>query len=275
MNTKLQLTESTFGSQSSSKCDLLLQIGVNNISYAVIEKGPEQLRSLCEVDGTLKDLEMLVAADATLGHDYRKVKISVDSTRFTFIPQEVFSEFYIENYAKFIQPASTSDLLLNDIRAFSIKNLIAVESEIQNLLKKHFPTATIFGQATPFIEGCWKVSKETEKQQLFINLRPRHFEAVIIKEEQLLFYNIFECQLPDEFNYFLLLLIRQFGLEAVNTKVMIAGTLEADCPFYPRLKKYFDDIQPADAGLLATSSETFELISLQPYFSLLSLNLCE
>lgn len=275
MNTKLQLVESNFDPQVAPQCDLLIQVGAESISYAVIEKGSDQLKALVEIEGSLKDLELLYTTNALLGYQYRKTKISVDTTKFTFIPREVFSDFYIENYAKFIQPRSASDLLINDIRGFKIKNLIAVETETQNILKSHFPAAAIFSQATPFIEGSWKISKDTVKNQLFVNIRQDSFEAVLIKDGQLHFYNIFECELPDEFNYFLLLIIKQFNLQTSDTMVVASGSIELKDPFYFRISKYFDNISIADVSLLIRYYETFELISLQKHFSLLSLNLCE
>lgn len=277
METRLQLIEGNFESQQSGKSDLLIHIGHGHISYAIVDKGREQLKALADYTAGLSDLETMMQSDRYLKYYYRKIKIMVNTFRFTFIPGDIYSASEIDNYAKFISPGSPADVIVNDIRAFRIKNVMAVDTALQQAISSHVKQPVFYSQANPFIEGARKATRNIEPglYGLCINLQPESMEIAIIQDENLLFYNLFESHTPDEFNYFLLMLIKQFELDTENTEVIAAGQIEQNDICYLRLKKYFNHIKFADPCTFVQCSDTFAQVNLHHYFSLLSLNLCE
>lgn len=274
METRLQLIEENFESQQSGKSDLLIHIGQETISYAIVDKGREQLKALVEYKATVSELEDIIKSDRYLNYFYRKIKIATDTFKFTFVPHEIYSESEVDDYAKFISPNSASDILVTDIRPFRIKNVTALDIEFRRQLSSLFQQPSFFSQADPFIAGSFKIYSVKDPVQLFINLQPGRLEICVIKEGRLLFYNLFESAGADDFNYFLLLVINQFNLNAACL-VTVSGKTDSNEACYERLKKYFDKIEFADPCIFARCFETFNSIDLHRYFSLISLNLCE
>ena len=275
METRLQLTEENFESQQSGKSDLLIHIGEENISYAIVDKGREQLKALADYKANLSDLDTILASDRYLKYFYRKIKISTNTFKFTFIPRDLYRDSDINDYSQFISPKSPADVLVNDIRPFRIRNVTSVDTEIQNVISARFNKPVLYSQANPFIEGAFNISTVANLYSLCINFQQERLEIAVIKEGALLFYNFFESKTPDEFNYFLLLVVRQFNLNTENTKVRIAGEAEKNDDNYSRVEKYFSSIESADPVAFVQCSDTFNQVNLSRYFSLLSLNLCE
>lgn len=275
METRLQLIEGNFESQQSGKSDLLIYIGSDHISYAIVDKGREQLKALVDYKAGVSDLHEIMQTDRYLKYYYGKIKIITNTFKFTFIPRDIYDSSEIADYSKFISPKSPADIITNDIKAFRIKNIMAVDADFQEKITSHFNQPVFYSQANPFIEGVRKIAQETDKYRLCINLHSEMMEIAIINDENLLFYNLFETRTPDEFNYFLLLVIKQFDLNAENTSVLIAGRVETNDESYLRLEKYFNHIKFADPCGFIQCSETFAAVNYHHHFSLLSLNLCE
>lgn len=283
MNDQLHPIDSSFQSQHSGKCDLLIHISSTSIAFAIIDIVQDQLKVLFEsplsYDGdkasVLERLDNMLESDRRLKFHYRKIKISVDTFKFTFIPQEIYSENYFKDYVKFISPNLISDVCVNDIKAGSIKNIFAIDAYLQYELGSRFKKPSIFSQATPFIEGIAKISNNETYEQLFINMQPERFEAGLLHRGKLSFYNLFDCRNPDEFNYFLLTIVEQFQLKKAQATVTLSGQINENDEFYNRVQKYFDYITFANSNELISQHGIFNNTPSHHYFSLISLNLCE
>ncbi|HEY0897613.1 MAG TPA: DUF3822 family protein [Sphingobacteriaceae bacterium] len=270
MKIKLQQAEETFGPAQARDCDLLLAIGRERMSFAVISTGHE-LMALSEILSGPDDLPGVYSAFPLLSYPYRRVRISVGTSKFTLIPGEVFAENQLSNYARFVKPQQSSDVLYTDVPGFGIRNLAAVETAWQQTLKSYFPEAEITSQIDPFLCGISRRLPEGDASWYF-NLGDRSFEAALVREGRLLFCNIFEIAGPDDFNYFLLLLLKEFP-EAARCKAVVSGNIGTEDPFYLRLTKYFREIETADMTWVKRS-ERFSAVPFHHYSTLLNLILC-
>ncbi len=270
MKIKLQQAEETFGPAQAPNCDLLLAIEPERISFAVMNTG-HQLLALSEILTGPQDLATVHNTFPLLAYPYRRVRISVGTSKFTLVPGEVFAEDKLRHYSRFVEPKQSSDILFTDVPGFGIRNLVVLETAFQHMLKSWFPEATITSQIDPFLCGISRQLPQGDASWYF-NLGDRSFEAALVHEGRLLFCNTFEIAGPDDFNYFLLLLLKEFP-EASGRKAVISGSIGTDDPFYLRLKKYFRDIETADMSWVKRS-EVFSALPLHHYFTVLNLSLC-
>src|SRR4051812_36528729 len=116
MNTpKIHLTEHNFQSQHSGKCNLLIKISKQRLSYAIVDQGNDQLKALFDSPvGDPNEIKTLIQNDPFLKFHFHKIKISVEPSKFTFIPREIYSEPDVDSYSLFIQPGAHSDVLVKD-----------------------------------------------------------------------------------------------------------------------------------------------------------------
>ena len=279
MNNLIDFTDKQFQPNNSSACHLLIHLDSDSYSYAIVDKEQNRLSVLFkkyfpqspDTFSAFNRLEILRAENENVNLDFGKVKISVETKAFTFIPEELYASADLPKYGKFIGVEPSVVLLNSDIRPLGIKAIAAVEPNLANDLKVTFSDPLIVSQANPFIAGIYQLQAQGE---LFLNFNHDSFEAAVFRKGTLELYNIFETSNNDEFNYYILNLINQLELDR-NFPVVLSGEIDSGNERYLRLQKYFEQLTFADASLLANGREVDKQFALHRVFSLLSLDLCE
>jgi hypothetical protein len=283
MNKLLHLIDDEFQSQNAAKCDLLIHLGFESIQYAIIDKVRDELKALVEyeLDGTsspkslIEAIESLPECNKEFKYPFNKVKISFDSYLFTFIPQELYVEADLYEYAKYIESTHANDVLAKPIAAANIQNVFKINSDLHLKLKNIFGEAIILNQANAFIQGIIKNYPQGEKSALIIDIHQKHIQIAHLEHSKLAFYNIFDCMNADELNYFLLNCIETLKINVQDCSMMLSGKVVKGDESYQRIEKYFGDIQFADAELIVRHPEKFNEVLRHQFFSLISLDQCE
>jgi hypothetical protein len=278
MNTgdPLRICDSSFQSQHAAKCDVLIAVDGRRIQFAIIDQLQDQLRLLSDrpvQHDPARELATLLEEEPLLGFHYRKIKVSMLSRAFVFIPSEAYSEQLLPVYSSFIQ--TTEQVRVTHLRGPRIKNIAALDPAIMSATTHKFGNVNFFSQVDPFIGAFTKSHFKPTKVQLFLLFRDDVVETAFSEAGRLRLYNVIDKRTPDEFNYFLLLLIRQLRLGSAHLQVVIAGIIEEGDDYYARLAKYFGEIVFTDSSKLVKMNETFAGVSQHRYFSLLGINLCE
>ena len=279
----LHLVDDEFQSQNAAKCDLLIHIGIESFQYAIIDKVRDELKALVEYElpnisnqgDLIQAIENLSECTKEFKYTFNKVKISIDSYQFTFIPDEFYQSGNDEEYAKFITSKQESVILCNPIPAAKIKNIIAIHSDLHLALNRIFHNPKIYGQASSFIQGILKSFKQNTEPSLYIDIHQKHVQFAYFKQSELSFYNLFDSINAIEFNYFILSIIESLKLDLDHTAIILSGQVMQNDEYYQRIEKYFKDIQFADSRLIIKHPELFDKVSSQTFFSLLTLDQCE
>lgn len=280
MNNPILFTDDQFNPQNAGACHLLIHLETSSYSYAIIDKKNGRLNVVAKnyfpantsAFSALNRLEILIAENEFVNLEFEKVKISLQTQAFTFVPQELYSQDDLPQYSKFLGAQPDSILIDTDIHPFDIKNIYAVDAEVENILRKSFTDVLIVSQANPLIAGMNNLKKNGNTGELFLNFSHDSFEAAVIKGDTLQFYNIFEITNSDEFNYFLLNLIDELSINREQA-VIISGDIDSQSEHYTRLQKYFDRIYFSEP--MINNAEAFDGFKSHAFFSLLSLDLCE
>jgi hypothetical protein len=279
----LHLVDDEFQSQTAAKCDLLIHIGVETIQYTIIDKFREELKALVEYElpvisnqsDLIKAIEGLSECNKEFKYPFNKIKISIDTYQFTFIPDDLYQPDNDQEYAKFIHNTEHSVILCNPIPAAKIKNIIAIHSDLHLALNRIFHHPKIYGQASTFIQGILKNFKQNTEQSLYIDIHQKHIQFAYFKQSELSFYNLFDSINVIEFNYFILNIIESLKVDLDHTAIILSGQVLQNDEYYQRIEKYFKDIQFADSRLIIKHPELFDKVSSQTFFSLLTLDQCE
>ena len=279
----LHLVDDEFQSQNAAKCDLLIHIGIESFQYAIIDKVRDELKALVEYElpnisnqgDLIQAIENLSECTKEFKYTFNKVKISIDSYQFTFIPDEFYQSGNDEEYAKFITSKQESVILCNPIPAAKIKNIIAIHSDLHLALNRIFHNPKIYGQASSFIQGILKSFKQNTEPSLYIDIHQKHVQFAYFKQSELSFYNLFDSINAIEFNYFILSIIESLKVDLDHTAIILSGQVMQNDEYYQRIEKYFKDIQFADSRLIIKHPELFDKVSSQTFFSLLTLDQCE
>ncbi|HYK76349.1 MAG TPA: DUF3822 family protein [Daejeonella sp.] len=277
MNNPIHFTDENYRRQQPGNDDLLIHISAHSISYAIVNEN--QIKVLFEADFSehektplAKRFEQFWQSQPQLQTEFKSTKVSVVTGKFTFIPTQLYTESELDGYAKFVQPNRATDVLVNNISPAELKNIVVIDTLLQQELQKRFKNLSIFSQVEPFIEGIYQTNNKSSNH-LFLNFYTGGFEAAFLQNGHLRFYNTFQVENADEFNYFLLNLIQQFGPDTKETKITLTGMIGQNDEIYKRIQKYFADISFGKSNQPINNLPTN--ISAHTYFSLLSLHLCE
>lgn len=280
----LQLIDNTLQSQTAAKCDLLINIGIRKLQYAVIDKVRDELKAIAEyelpeiisLNDLISAIEQLPETKREFKYPYNEIKVSFDSYKYTFIPELMFETENEHEYSKFINPSASDLILSNRIKSAQIRNIFAIDASFNAALSHMFHKPSIINQASSFIEGIKKTNPYKTNNCLFVDFQTGHIQIAYLKNSELLIYSLLECINADEFNYFLIHTIEVLALDLSSTKLILSGQIaKENDENYQRILKYFKSPLFADSKLLFSHPELFEILEPHTYFSLLSLKECE
>ena len=283
MNKLLYLSDDEVQSQLATKYNLLVHIGLETFQYAIIDNTRDQVKVLAEFEipkvtntaELIKAIEELPESSRQFKFSFNSVKISFDTSNYTFIPADLYVEGNRQDYGKYLSLTGTREIFVNNISSAEIKNVVAIETELSDALHRIFQKPKIYNQAVPFLEGIQKTLSREDDLVCFIDIQPGHFQVGLLKDFKLEFYNSFEYANADEFNYYLLNIIESLAVQIEQTPIVLSGQISKTDEIYQRIEKYFDNIRFIDSEHLRKYSDKFENVPPHTFFSLISLDLCE
>jgi len=277
------LFDDDFQSQNAAKCDLLIHLGFETFQYAIIDIVRDELKSLAEYQipsssspqELIQAIEKLPEYNREFKFPFHKISLSVDTFKYTLIPESLFNEESLAHYTRFFQSAIPGEIFQNSIKSERIKNIFSISKELYTDLNRIFNEPVIYSQSCTFIEGIKKTYKERASGSLFIDIHKKHIQLALFNDSGLVFYNIFDCQNADELNYFILNTVETLQLKSDETSLILSGEINSDDEYFKRLEKYFSEISFADSRLIVNHSEKFDEYSSHTYFSLICQEQCE
>ncbi|WP_412465448.1 DUF3822 family protein [Pedobacter sp. KLB.chiD] len=264
-NNSLLLVDPNFKA-ASAHCHLLLKITNDSFSYAVVDQDTAEIYVIFDQQGcddVQKELKSAFQTDSYLSLNYTIIKAAVHTSNFIFIPDEWFDEESLAVYAQYLGSDGRVYTKHNEQLGFNTvfclnKDLIASLPEKADLFPQSEPLMALFNHLAD--------------ESLLIDFTAVSFNVLYVKDKKVIFQNHYESENAEEFNYFLLLMIEQLGLND-TIPVYLQGIINEDDEHYNCLLKYFNQLY----FFLPAGKQNSELLADMPkhYFSgLLALTLC-
>lgn len=265
-NNSLLLVDPNFKADASANCHLLLKITNDSFSYAVVSRDTEEINIIFDKQGcedVQQDLKSAFETDKYLSLNYGAVKAAVHTSNFIFIPDEWFDDENLAVYAQYL--GSDAKVYTKHNKALGFNTVFCLNDEV----KTHLPEkADLFPHSEPLVALFNHLADEA----LLIDFTAVSFNVLYTRDKKIVFQNHYESETAEEFNYFLLLMIEQLGLND-SIPVYIQGIINEDDEHYNCLLKYFNQLY----FFFPAGKQNSELLADMPkhYFSgLLALDLC-
>lgn len=271
-NNNILLIDPAFDPASSSACNLLVKVGTDHLSYAIINKETKQVyvvfdQQECE-DGTLKLAERL-KTDLYLALAYQEVKTAVHTDNVVSIPNEVYNETSLNTHAKFLTGVNHGNLYTQSLSHFGFTTIFALPKATDQILNTHLTNSKRYQHNA----GLFALAEKVAGTALFLDFSVGSLHTLYLKDQQVVFQQCYEIANIEEFNYYLLLMINQLHIDPKQTDIHLAGIIHDGDEKYNCLLKYFTSIQ----FINITNEPAQEILDEMPlhyYSSLLALNLC-
>ncbi|TDG36876.1 DUF3822 family protein [Pedobacter changchengzhani] len=265
-NNSLSLIDPNFKNDASSNCHLLLKITNNSFSYAVVDEKTGKINLIFDkqhCENIEDELKMAFKNDLYLSKPYSAVKVSAHTSNFIFIPNEWFNADDLSVYSQYL---ASSGKIYSKPTKLGFNTIFCIDDFIAEQLPNE---ANIFTQASSLIA----VIDALPNHALLIDFTSSSFNVLYTKDGKLNFQNHFSAETGEEFNYFLLFIIKALDLND-SIPVYIQGIIDEDDAHYNCLLKYFNQLY----FFTPQKNSDNELLADMPkhYFSdLLAIGLCE
>ena len=281
MDKLLYVTDEELQSQLAPKCDLLIHIGLDSFQYAVINNGFSKLMLLAEYSraedrtgkDSLGDIKELPEFHKEFKYPFNRIIISYESSNFTLIPSELFSEDSIKFYQSYLKSSESDEVLVSKTADSKIRSVSLIASELKNAFVTSISKPLIYDDPSSFINAIMHYNNGASTK-LFVDIQKRHTRIASLRNNELLFYNLFETANSDEVLYYLLGLSSQFALDNSNLKLILSGNIMEGDELHQKLEQAFSALSFADSASFVHIPDSFRNTPSHRYFRLISLLKC-
>lgn len=268
----MDYTSPAFDIQKIDSYTLLVQAGNKDHALAVVDDDGNLLLL------TTFDLDNLhsQAADV-LDAPFARVRVACPQHAFTFVPDEVYDESQLPQYASFIAEGLAADrVAVAHIAAIGVRQAYAVEPLAYHRLAARFPHAQVVPDTSVLLQVAGGKLAKKQGTYLGIDVCGQRLALYCFKQGQFLFCNTFEIADENDFNYHLLHAVRGLELPWDSLHCLLSGHIDAQDAYHRVLSKYTDQVEFADTARLSRVAIPDELDKYQHrYLVAIGLFACE
>ena len=218
--------------QVNSDYILLLQVYAKSFSYAVVYDN-QLLAWAANCDLSLMDDP---GEHELLTFDYKNVVAGLSSTGFTLIPDLLYNENKVADFARYLDVKPTEKVLAQPL---DIKNHIIYKVE-----ESVADTAEIYGlQKAVFIDKGWIeiiAKSEPTEHDLYLNIDQTRVSILYFAGRKVHFYNSFTFNTPDELAYYAAYVAQELQLQPRELNLSVSGDFKIDDKNGTRLAEFFN-----------------------------------
>ncbi len=278
MNNKnsILLKDPAFDPVAALNCNLLLKITADSFSYAIINTTKDKIKVVYDCQDfqpTASNLSSTILSDPYLSLLFNRVKIASYTANTIAVPEELYTSDEAEPYLKYFSDLDhySRNVYTAAYTGQDFRSLFLLPNAVESAIQTHWREAHPYEQTASLLA----INQNTESQQFYLDFTAGSFHAMLLRNGKMIFQNVFQIENPEEFHYYLLLLLKQLKINASETKVLASGILNEGDDQYSILMKYFSAVQLCTPGESTVSNSILEDMPPHYYTSLLALNLCE
>lgn len=282
----LVLTDETLDINLTFTYHLLIQTGLNGLSYCILDSTRNKyiaLKHFCfdkkvSGDNVHNEIKKILDTEEYLRKKYKSARLIYISEKSTLVPAALFNVENSIKYFKFNHNINSSDkILYNKLMNAGSFNIFSLPENIIRFLNEHIPGIRYFHQATPFIENSLINFKVKKKQNRYVNINVSNsfFDIVVIGNEGLILYNSFSWSNEEDFTYFIMYIYEHLKLNPEEVQLSFSGNITKGSALYDHIKQFVRNISFTKRNRNFIYSYTLSDIPHHSYTNLLSLPVCE
>lgn len=265
------LIDPEFDPTTATSCNLLVKLGADSFSYAIINKLSKKIIAVYdeqECEDVMLKLTERFKNDTYLTLPYQEVKIAIPTPNSIAVPNVFFDDYSLKSHAKLFP--NLNDKLYTQIQShFDFTSIFSVSKNLNSILQQYLPAAKKLQENT----GLISIAEQLTETSLILDFSVGVFNALYVHDQQVVFQQCYEIEQVEEFNYYLLLIINQLEIDTKKTAVLLSGIIHESDERHTCMRKYFNDVEflNVDSDL---DQQVLDDMPLHYYSNLLALNKC-
>ena len=178
-----------------------------------------------------EQIQQFLEANDLINTEYDEYSLSWSSKLSTLVPMNIFS---VSSASAIFQACFTKEIISNDIdynrlAELSIVNIYEIPLWVKSFFVIKYPRIIIQHEGSHFLRGIF--SNSTFKLGIHIVLHENYFMLVLVKHNELLFYNQFDYSNEDDVLYYLTFTLKQKQLLGDEGQLFLHITDETKSDF--------------------------------------------
>ena len=240
-NKSILLIDPEFDPEHSESLDLLVKIGADSFSYAIIDPTQKLVYALydeqeCE-DGYRK-LNDRLKADSYLKLAYKNVKIAAHTQDIVFVPNVLFDAESASVNAGYFNTNDSQFIYAQPCDQHKFTTVFALPKTAETVINDRWPES----KKLPITAGLQNIVALCDQDTLILDFTVKSFQALYVKQEQVVFQQFYEFEGVEELTYYLLLITNQLQIDSKNTALKVCGIVHEGDEIWNRLKVYFENL---------------------------------
>ena len=234
-NNSILLIDPDFDPATSLNCSLIVKMGYDSFSYAIINKEKNKVIAVFdeqECEDVVKKLTDKIKTDSYLGLNFNDVKIASYSANLINIPTELYSEESLEANAQYFAEPHDGNLHVQAQPYFKFNSIFAFDKKTSAIFE-NFKDAKIYHESAGLLNLA-----TTATDGLFLDFTVGSFSALFVKNGKVIFQKSYDIENTDEFNYYLLLIKNQLQITE-ETSIKLSGIIHEKDQRHNVISKYF------------------------------------
>lgn len=268
------LIDPAFNSNTTITCSLLVKIGIDSFSYAILNKDTKKISAVFdeqECVNPVKKLSERLKSDPNLNLQYASIKIAVYTENKISVPDFLFDKDNLSLHTKFFPPAHATHLYTSGHSNFGFTTLFSFSKLTEKIINQSLASAKKYELNAPVL----KLAETLAADSLIMDFTAGSIQILYKKDNQIVFQHNYEIENIEELNYYILLIIDQLNINLNKVTVYICGIIHDDDEKFKCLTQYFKEIHFHKVVNFNLDHEIIEDMPSHYYTSLLALDQCE
>lgn len=230
---------------------LSLQVSLTGLSFCCFDTLNKKIISYNEVHfDTFQKVTKIEDLFADAFHNFPELKDTYDevlvihnNTLSTFVPKALFDENYLGSYLQYNTKVFETDFFAYDtIANYEMNTIYIPYVNINNFFIDQFGSFDYKHANSILVSKILEASKNNDNKKMVIHFNANHFEIIVVQNQQLLLFNSFEYNTPEDFLYYILFTAEQLSLNPENFPLEIMGNISKESPYYLVAYQYIRNI---------------------------------
>jgi hypothetical protein len=234
---------------------LSIQVSLSGLSFCVFDLLTNKIITHKVIDFAKESIleESLwktFVGNVILTNSYDEIVVLHENNLNSFVPNSLFDENYLGSYLQYNIKVFATDFFTSDfLKNNEMHNVYVPYVNINNFLLDQFESFTYKNTNTILVSRILELSSLSAEKQVYVNFQLSSFQIIVTKGNQLILFNSFEYNTPEDFIYYILFTFEQLQLNPEVIQLQLLGILTEESEYFKIAYKYI-----RNCFLLNTSS---------------------
>ncbi len=264
--------------------DLALQLDADGLSFSILDKKRNCFCALVKysfgkysTEEKKEEAISIILAEDPILNDIRfnDVSLSYGNSPAALVPEAVFNPDDSRKYLSFNQHVSEgTEIYIDKLKAAEAVNVFSVEDQIISLIKEKFSQIKIHHRSSGLIESLLFQYRSESSKIAIVNIGQKQFELVVTQGKDLVYYNSFNYQTPEDVIYHILFVCEQMDMNPTSFSLMLTGEINRHASIYELITRYIKNVKFSERNPAFDYSFSLKEIPSHSSYSLFAQGLC-